>query len=214
MKRYKTKVDVIYEILMEDIANGKYKPGERLVISQISKNNDVSDIPVREAVRRLESEGYVQMNANHGPVVGQFSGERLKEIFQIKAVLEGYASRLACDVLTGEDFVQLREYNRLFLEAGTDKKACSELNMKFHMRIYQNLRERELVNMIEELWKKYSITKRVFSMVSERVNDSYKEHEHILELMEQKEYDQVEKAVRTHKISAGLKMAGSLDKNE
>ena len=85
MKQYKTKVDLIYDILIKDIESGRYKPGERLVISQISKNNEVSDIPVREAIRRLESEGYVQLNANYGPVVGDFSLDHLNQIFQIKA---------------------------------------------------------------------------------------------------------------------------------
>ena len=69
MTQYKSKVDIVYEGLMEGIAEGAYQQGDRLVISQISKQWQVSDIPVREAVRRLESEGYVRIVANQGAVV-------------------------------------------------------------------------------------------------------------------------------------------------
>ena len=69
MTQYKSKVDIVYEGLMEGIAEGAYQQGDRLVISQISKQWQVSDIPVREAVRRLESEGYVRIVANLGAVV-------------------------------------------------------------------------------------------------------------------------------------------------
>lgn len=50
----------------------------------VSKNNEVNDIPVREAIRRLESEGYVQLNANYGPVVGDFSLDHLNQIFGLR----------------------------------------------------------------------------------------------------------------------------------
>ncbi len=212
MKKYKTKVDIIYETLLHDITNGKYKPGERLIISQISKMNEISDIPVREAIRRLESEGYVQLNANHGPVVSDFSPEHLNEIFQIKAVLEGYASRLACDVLTEKDFKELREYNEELRKAaeGDDLKRCSQLNMEFHLRMYRDIPVQELVAMIEELWRKYSITKMVFSLAPGRALNSIREHEEILELLEQKKYVEVEAAVRAHKMAAGRKMEDQL----
>lgn len=156
MKQYKTKVDLIYDILIKDIESGRYKPGERLVISQISKNNEVSDIPVREAIRRLESEGYVQLNANYGPVVGDFSLDHLNQIFQIKAVLEGYAARLACDVLNEHDYEELRKYNERIHQAAEsgNMKLCSKLNMEFHLRIYRDIPVTELLKMIEELWKK------------------------------------------------------------
>ena len=212
MKQYKTKVDLIYDILIKDIESGRYKPGERLVISQISKNNEVSDIPVREAIRRLDSEGYVQLNANYGPVVGDFSLDHLNQIFQIKAVLEGYAARLACDVLNEHDFEELRKYNDRIHQAAEsgNMKLCSKLNMEFHLRIYRDIPVTELLKMIEELWKKYSITKRVFSLVSDRADNSCKEHEQILKLMEAKRYDEVEAAVRLHKLTAGEKMTDQL----
>lgn len=212
MERFKSKVDIIYEELLNDISQGVYKSGERLVISKISKEKGVSDIPVREAIRLLESEGYVQINANQGPIISDFSPEHLNEIFQIKAVLEGYAARLSCEILTESDFQELLECNHqlcLANEVG-DAKRCGELNKKFHLRMYRDIHERELIFMIEELWRKYSITKMVFSLSPERTEGSVKEHEHILDLLRQRKADEVEMTVRAHKLMSGKRMEEQL----
>lgn len=216
MKGYRTKVDIIYEILMEKIATRKYEAGDRLVISQISKENNVSDIPVREAIRRLESEGYVQIVANQGAVVCSFSKERIQEIFQIKAVLEGYAARLSIDYLTPKDLEELRSYNQkmhLAMEEN-DVNRYSQLNVEFHLRIYQNLPQKEMYNIIQDLWKKYSITKSVFSLSPKSMETSIAEHEEILRLIEQKEYDTVESYMRSHKMRASIDLTHELEYRE
>lgn len=205
MKGYKTKVDLVYEMLMGKIAHGDYQDGERLVISQISKENNVSDIPVREAIRRLESEGYVSVIANQGAVIRSFSQERITEIFQIKAVLEGYAARLSIDYLTPGDIDDLRALNdklRKALQDGAEQE-YSKLNMEFHLRMYRDMPYRELYGMIQELWKKYSITKTVFSMTPSRMQQSIDEHEEIIELIVHKKYDELERLMRIHKMRAG-----------
>ena len=85
MEKYKSKVDIIYDLLMTDIAKGVYRQDDRLVISQIARQNNVSDIPVREALRRLESEGYVKdqrepgrdgVRVQHRPAAGRSSASK------------------------------------------------------------------------------------------------------------------------------------------
>ena len=216
MDGYKTKVDIIYEVLMQKIAGGDYQDGDRLVISQISRENGVSDIPVREAVRRLESEGYVSIAPNQGPVGRCFSKERLREIFQIKAVLEGYAARLSIDFLTPEDIRELHQRNDRLRQAleKNDMKEYSRLNVEFHLRLYQNMPQRELYGMIQELWKKYSITKTVFSVAPTRMEQSIDEHEELLRLIVQRDYDQVERLMRAHKMRAGVALVQQIEQKE
>lgn len=216
MDGYKTKVDIIYEVLMQKIAGGDYQDGDRLVISQISRENGVSDIPVREAVRRLESEGYVSIAPNQGPVVRCFSKERLREIFQIKAVLEGYAARLSIDFLTPEDIRELHQRTDRLRQAleKNDMKEYSRLNVEFHLRLYQNMPQRELYGMIQELWKKYSITKTVFSVAPTRMEQSIDEHEELLRLIVQRDYDQVERLMRAHKMRAGVALVQQIEQKE
>lgn len=192
-------------MLIKKISRGDYQDGERLVISQISKENKVSDIPVREAIRRLESEGYVSVIANQGAVIRSFSQERITEVFQIKAVLEGYAARLSIDYLSSDDIDDLRALNdklRKALQDGAEQD-YSKLNMEFHLRMYRDMPYRELYGMIQELWKKYSITKTVFSMTPSRMQQSIDEHEEIIDLIVHKKYDELERLMRTHKMRAG-----------
>lgn len=204
MQQYKTKVEIIYDLLIEAISNGRYKQGDRMVISTIAKEYSTSEIPVREAIRRLESEGYVTVVPNHGPVVTGFSKDKLKSVFHIKAVLEGYATRLAVDYLTPEDIAGLRELNRQIADevAMGESANYSALNMKFHLAIYKSIPLDTFYDTITDLWQKWGMTKCVFSMVPKRIPTSIDEHEQILRLIEEKEYDAVEAYVRRHKFDA------------
>jgi len=204
MYEYKSKVDIVYDSLLDNILAGTYNPGERMVISKMAREYGVSEIPVREAIRRLESEGYVTLNANHGAVVKDMDLDQITQMFQIRGVLEGYATRLCVDYLQPEDFKELEEINESMLHAieSDEHSLYSELNIKFHRRIYECLPMFELYNMIVDLWKKWQITSRVFNVVPTRASESYEEHKTILGLLREKEYDQVEMKVRQHKFRA------------
>jgi len=205
MDGYKSKVDIVYDNLFEDIINGNYNPGDRMIISKIAKESKVSEIPVREAIRRLESEGYVKINANQGAIVSEMDVDMITQIFQIKGVLEGFASRMSIDYLRGEDFEKLKSINRNILQAFNDNEIdrYSELNIEFHLTIYKCIPQREMYNMIVDLWKKWGMTRKVFNIVPTRAGESYDEHEIIIKMLEDKEYDNVETFVRQHKFKAG-----------
>ena len=85
----------------------------------------------------------------------------------------------------------------------TDKKEVSKLNMDFHLRMYSVLPQKMLYDMIKDLWRKYSVTKKVFSLVQGRAEISVEQHEEILKTMEEKNYDETERLMREHKIQAG-----------
>lgn len=209
---YKTKVDIIYDNLLKSIQDGLYRPGDRIVISQLAKDSDTSEIPVREAIRRLESEGYIEIQANRGPFVREFSPEKAMSIFQIKGVLEGYASRLAINYLNLMDFKRLQEINDAMraCEQSGNVEEYSKLNMQFHLSIYKKIPQRELYDMICGLWKKWSITRSVFAWEPSIVPSSIQDHEKIIQLLKQKEYDTVEQFVREHKFRAGAIMSEHL----
>ena len=216
MREYKSKVDIVYETLMEDIVNGVYHTNDRLIVSQIAKHMHVSDIPVREALRRLESLGYVRINANQGAVVSSIDKDDIISMFQIKGVLEGYASRLSIDFLTAKDLKKLHSINEKIKDAGLkgDSKKYSDLNMKFHLTVYSVIPQKMLYNTIVDLWQKWTITKSVFTVSPKRMNTSYLEHEEIITMLENKDYDGVETFVRSHKITAGYEWANMVKLSE
>ncbi len=199
-----TKVDQVYEYLLQEMVNLNYRAGDRIIINQIAKACGVSEIPVREALRRLESDGYVRIVPNQGAVALGLDKEMLIDMVQVKGVLEGFATRLSVDYLSRNDLAQLRQINLKLQEAAKegDHKAFSELNQKFHMTIYAPIPRKGLTTMISDLWDKYQVTKRIFSVAPNMMEQSYHEHERILELIEQREYNEVERYVREHKFKA------------
>ena len=212
--QYKSKVDLIYEELMDNITSGVYQCGDRLNIRQIAQKNKISEIPVREAIRRLESEGYVTVHANQGATVNEMTDADVMEIFQLKGLLEGYAARLAIDYLTPEDYQKLRQINDELRQAKerNDLDICGELNIQFHTYMYSVLPQNRIKEMIAELWKKWRITKTVFEHSPDRSAHSVPEHEEILRLMEQRRYDETEMCVRNHKYRAGYDLAEYIKK--
>ena len=208
MMEYKSKVDIIYDILLNDIIRGAYKPGERIIISKAARDNKMSEIPVREALRRLESKGYLEISANHGATVRNYDPEKTTQIFQIKGVLEGFASRLSIDYLCPADFKKLAKINEDFRQAyvKNDIDKCSSLNMKFHLSIYKIIPQKELYEMIANLWTKWEITQSLFKFMPEYVEEFYNEHKKIIQLLEEKQYDEVEKFMRQHKFLAAQRL--------
>lgn len=215
MEKYKTKVDIVYEALMEAIYRGDYVPGNRIVISKVAKDYNISETPVREAIRRMESEGYLEVTANQGAIVSHLlqGTNQIEQIFQIKGVLEGYAARLSIDYLTPEILANLHMQNDKMALAlkQNNMQEYSNLNVNFHLTMYDCIPQKELVNMIRDLWQKWAITKAIFKLAPTRVQSSFKEHEKIIELAKEKKYDDLEFYVRQHKFNAGNEFVKSLD---
>lgn len=85
----------VFDKIRSDILNGKYKRGEELVESSIGKELGISRTPVREAIRQLELEGLVQLVPNKGAFVTGISEKDVRDIYLIRARLEGLAARMA-----------------------------------------------------------------------------------------------------------------------
>lgn len=197
-----SKVDLVYQYVLNEIASRQLKNGDRIIISKIAEICEVSEIPVREALRNLQRDGYVEIAPNQGAVVVGISKESVATIIQTKGVLEGFATRLSIDYISPHDLEMLHEIN-LEIKKATEEnniELVSELNQKFHMTIYEELPQKELVSMILSLWNKWSFTKRIFSFSPEVRNQVYEEHEIILNYIRGRKYEEAEQFVREHKF--------------
>lgn len=202
MKMFKSKVDIVYEKLKEDILSGVYKPGDRIIISQIAKQNEISDIPVREAVRLLESGGFIEILPNVGPIVTELEEGEVLQYFMIKGVLEGFAARLSIDHLSLEDLDELENINKQMKKAYTmgDLKEYGVLNKQFHCNMYAVIPYTQIYKMIVEIWDKWERMRSVFVMAPVRAKESMEEHDKMLVLIKEKKYDELEHFVREHKM--------------
>ena len=109
MKIHNSAQEEAYFSIRESILSGSLAGGTRLDISRIATNLGMSRMPVREALHRLASEGLVVIRPNRGVVVTQLTPEDVLEIFEMRAVLEGLAARLACPHLDEAAFQDLEQ---------------------------------------------------------------------------------------------------------
>jgi len=196
---YRTKREKVYWSLQEQIINGAIRPGTRLVISNLAKQFNVSEIPVREALQMLAQEGYVQLTPHAGVIVTSLSEDDIREIFEIRIQLEGFAGRLATDHLSNANIRDIREMveqSEQYLK-NVDLERYAKVNRKFHEQIYRFANNQRLLTLITELWNYSNRYPNFFTDVSD-VENSIREHYIIVEALEKRDADRVEHLLREH----------------
>jgi DNA-binding GntR family transcriptional regulator len=129
-----SKQESAYRSIRARIEEGQYTPGQRLIIDQLADELGVSAVPVREAIRRLEAEGWLRYELNTGATVAPLSREVWAQLTESVAVMEGYATALAAPHVTGGDLTELTAINRRMRQAlrQLDLQAVSDCNRAFH----------------------------------------------------------------------------------
>ena len=105
---FRTKADIVYESLREKILSGELQPGDRVPINHVARALGVSDIPAREGVKRLESDGLLSFTTHKGAVVTRMGQHEVAELFAIRTELEALALRHAASRITADELRQLR----------------------------------------------------------------------------------------------------------
>jgi DNA-binding GntR family transcriptional regulator len=157
---YKTKKDMVYERLRAEIVSGAVRPGERLILREVAARLGTSLLPVREAIQRLEVEGFVTSSPHVGARTAFPDLERITETLTIRACLESLALRLSAPKMTGEDFKALERIIRE-TEAACERGETPELNRlnrMFHLRLFEPCPLPRLKKMILDLWDESSMS--------------------------------------------------------
>ena len=150
---YQPLREVVCETLRTAIIEGILKPGERLMEIQVSEELGVSRTPVREAIRKLELEGFVVMIPRRGTYVSDLSIKDINEVFEVRTALDVLAAGLAAERITYEELEQME---RLLVELGTyieqnDMQKIVEADSEFHDLLYSASRNMRLVGIINNL---------------------------------------------------------------
>jgi DNA-binding GntR family transcriptional regulator len=140
----------VYESLKERIMEGSLKPGEKLNERELAKEANVSRTPIREALRRLEHEGFVENLRQRGAFVKKYSPEELDVLHQMLFRMESLALELAAPKLRDDDFVKLQEMLSLMQSEveERDTKRFISLNMSFHLFFAEKTGSAELARTI------------------------------------------------------------------
>ena len=178
MVMFVTKKEMVYEGLKKQILDGELKPGDKLVISKIASVYQVSDIPVREALQKMEKEGLVFSKPHVGSIVAPMSKKEIINIFQIRASLEGLATRLAIPNIPKhviDELCAMVDDEVNYISNG-DTEGYKQSNYVFHTRIYQYADNERLYEMIIDLWDN---TKRYPSPFTKKSNMQASHDEHL-----------------------------------
>ncbi|MFZ7104850.1 MAG: GntR family transcriptional regulator [Peptococcaceae bacterium] len=202
---FSTKSDYVYTQLKDKILKGVLKQGESITISRIAEEYSISAIPVREALKRLETEGLVEIIPHKGAQVVTLNNDRIKEVISIRAVLEGYAARTALPYMDEEKIGILKKMAEKMREhalAGDSEKFGAE-NKEFHRFLYKQSPFPMLYDMIFNLWDGGNWSKAIFAFNPERMKDSINEHIEIIAAIEKQDEEKTEILVRMHKERIG-----------
>jgi GntR family colanic acid and biofilm gene transcriptional regulator len=154
----KTAQELVYQELEQAIVKGRLKPGEKLVTEKLARQMGTSRIPVREAIGRLEARNFVKVQPKKGVTVSELSERNLKEILEIRLMLELAASMKAAPKSNDDTLRRLEKFNSQYVDAQTknDADEALRLNKEFHFTIYREAQMPILLSMIQNLWNQVS----------------------------------------------------------
>ena len=200
-----TKQERVYKAIRERILSGAYGPGYRVVIDALAEEFEVSGLPVREAIRRLEAEGLVIYRPNAGAQVAPADPGLFDEEMTVLAVLEGYGTVLAAPCMDADAIARLTEINDEMAQAMAelDSLRFGRLNQEFHGLIYEYCPNTALVSMLSDVARRLDAIRRtVFVQIPYRGASSVAEHRELIELIATgAPAAKIEKAAREHKLS-------------
>ncbi|WP_394551738.1 GntR family transcriptional regulator [Agromyces sp. MMS24-JH15] len=185
------------------IAGQEFTPGYRLVLGAIAGELDMSVVPVREAIRQLEAEGLVTFERNVGARVAMVDDAQYRFSMQALAILEGSATALAARRLTADDLRRAREINERMTETlgHFDPRTFTRLNEEFHATLFARTANPRLLELVEAEWARLGhLRDSTFAFVPGRAQESVREHEHLLQLVERgAPLETIEHAARRHR---------------
>ena len=180
---YQPLREAVCEALRDAIRKGVLEPGERLMEVQVADELGISRTPVREAIRKLEQEGYVIMMPRRGTYVADVSESDVKEIFEIRSALEALATGLAARRIEQEELETLQSL--LFEIEGYIKKndieKIVETDIKFHGLLYQVSSNERLVNIISNLKEQLARFRTLSMSYPGRLYETLEEHSEMVE---------------------------------
>ncbi|MBA4205109.1 MULTISPECIES: GntR family transcriptional regulator [unclassified Pannonibacter] len=191
-----------YRRLLEDIRDGGLAPGMRLRETELAERLGISRTPVREAIRQLEADGLVVHLPRQGASIRTLDHAEVVELYEMRAVLEGTAARLAARAASSIELAELAALNNELAAAPAGPQA-RELNRQFHRTLFDAARNRFLLKSISALQKTLLILGPSTLSDPERAALAVAEHAAVLAAFEARDGAGAEAAMRAH-VEAAL----------
>ncbi len=205
--RFDTKSRIAYGAIKGAIAEGRYLPGGKIGISQIARELSTSDIPVREAMQRLEAEGLLEYTPHVGFRVTRPDFGDYVHMFEVRQLLEGEAAKRAATRISASSLAELK---RLDTEMATAMRegamqSFSQLNRQFHTVLFEASENPVLIREIEHVGSIYPRTHAIFVMFPQRAESAMREHAVIIQCLERRDAAATKHVYLAH-MAAGYDM--------
>ncbi len=186
-----------YQTLLGEIRAGALLPGDRLRETELADRLGVSRTPVREAIRQLEADGLVSHIPRQGATIRRLDYAEVMELYEMRAVLEGTAARLAARAAADIELDELEALNDS-LAAAQDAGEAFRLNRLFHASLLDAAKNRFLRHAMSALQKALMILGPTTLAESDRFEAALEEHRSLLAAMRARDGAAAEQAMRLH----------------
>lgn len=190
-----TLPDRVCQALRQAILKGVFAPGDRIVQEEIASSLGVSRMPVREALRKLEVEGLVQIEPNRGAIVKRLSLEDIEEIYFLRSALEKMAVEESIKKLQKHDLVELESLVAI-MDQVDDVDYFVKTNIEFHRLLMKYCEKKRLTSFIETLWNGFP--QQTPHVLENQMKKSNLEHREILNAVKEQDVQRAAELVSYH----------------
>ncbi len=212
MSDFKIKIEEP-KLLSEDIAEsikaaiikGKFKPGEKISEGELAESMGISRTPLREAFRKLENEGFIEIIPRKGAVVTEIDAQEVYDLYEIKSTLEGLAARLAAVNMQDKDLEKLEKVNEELkvLIDQNDLEAFYRAHTRFHegfVKLSGNRKLNQIISNLNDHFKRFGI---VSLTLPGQYESAIKQHEEIIQAFRKGNEKLVEERVKNNVMTGG-----------
>ena len=181
-----TAASRIYQKIKDQIIEGRYPPGMRITEQNIAAEFSLSRTPVREALRMLAADGFLIFTPNSGTVVREWVPEQVRELFDLRSLIESDIARLASQKISAKEIDTLKALQDLIESQGTlatngNANRISPINRAFHQVIAQAARNERLILMLSSTIE-IPIVQQTFRRYSEKeLRRSFSHHRELID---------------------------------
>jgi len=202
--QFKSKKQIVYEQLRKEILEGIYLPGTRLVIDEQATRLGVSQIPIREAVHQLESDGFVSIAQHIGATITDLDANFIYEVFALLESMEVICSRTACRVITEKQLEELGNLIDAMDKTIDDPNRWSQQNKQMHLFLCDVAGTELVRKMMLKVFDHWDRLRFHYlkNVLGHRIQDAQAEHKQIFEALSHRDEDNVERIVRLHNQGA------------
>lgn len=210
---YRTKTEIVYAQLREQILSGSLAPGQRITLAALAKQLQVSVMPIREAIARLEQEGLITLAPHKDTHVTDLSVRDVTQLFDIRGALEALAARLAAQNAAASCAERLVEAERRMRAAYEvrDFQTMADANWAFHRAILSAAENPHLARMLEDIWGRCFRFRLGYKLIPGRAESTFAEHAAIIAAMQDGDAAAVEAAAQRHVGQAARDLLKILD---